>query len=48
LAAGVLQVVPRGGLFDLHATFREMDTLTRIKINQYLDRVKKSELPQAA
>ena len=48
LAAGVLQVVPRGGLFDLHTTFREMDTLTRIKINQYLDRVQKSEIPQAA
>ena len=48
LAAGVLQVVPRGGLFDLHTTFREMDTLTRIKINQYLDRVQKSEMPQAA
>ena len=48
LAAGVLQVVPRGGLFDLHTTFREVDTLTRIKINQYLDRVQKSEIPQAA
>jgi len=48
LAAGVLQVVPRGGLYDLHTTFREVDTLTRIKINQYLDRVKKSEIPQAA
>jgi hypothetical protein len=25
-----------------------VDTLTRIKINQYLDRVQKSEIPQAA
>ena len=40
LAAAVLDVVSRGGLNDIHLKFRDVDMLTRMKLNQYLHRRK--------
>ena len=42
LAASVMNIVERGGLYDLHMKFRDNDTITRMKINQYLHRVTKN------
>lgn len=42
LAASVLDVVSRGGLNDIHFEFRDVDMLTRMKLNQYLHRRKLS------
>ncbi len=42
LAASVMNILPRGGLYDMHLKFRDNDTITRMKINQYLHRLTKS------
>ena len=42
LAASVMNIVPKGGLYDLHLKFRDSDTITRMKINQYLHRATKN------
>jgi c-di-GMP-binding flagellar brake protein YcgR len=42
LAASVMNIVPRGGLYDLHLKFRDNDVITRMKINQYLHRATKN------
>tara|TARA_B100000686_G_C16317892_1_gene726697 strand:- start:328 stop:675 length:348 start_codon:yes stop_codon:yes gene_type:complete len=42
LAVSVLDVVSHEGLNDIHCEFRDVDTLTRMKINQYLHRRKLS------
>ena len=42
LAASVMNIVPRGGLFDLHLKFRDNDVITKMKINQYLHRATKN------
>ena len=40
LAVSVLDVVAHEGLSDIHCEFRDVDVLTRMKINQYLHRRK--------
>jgi c-di-GMP-binding flagellar brake protein YcgR len=42
LAASVMNIVPRGGLYDLHLKFRDNDVITKMKINQYLHRATKN------
>jgi len=42
LAASVLDVNPRSGQVDVHFVFRDIDMLTRMKLNQYLHRRKLS------
>jgi hypothetical protein len=43
MLANVVRVVDKGGLFNLHLRFRNVDQLMRIKLNQYLHRAKKSK-----
>ena len=42
LAVSVLDVVSHKGLNDIHCEFRDVDMLTRMKLNQYLHRRKLS------
>ena len=42
LAVSVLDVVSHEGLNDIHCEFRDVDMLTRMKLNQYLHRRKLS------
>ena len=42
LAVSVLEVVSSEGLSDIHCEFRDVDMLTRMKLNQYLHRRKLS------
>ncbi|MBP45985.1 MAG: hypothetical protein CL925_16500 [Deltaproteobacteria bacterium] len=42
LAASLTNIVPRGGMNDLHFKFRDIDTITKMKINQYLHRATKN------
>ena len=42
LAVSVLDVVSHEGLNDIHCEFRDMDMLTRMKLNQFLHRRKLS------
>ena len=42
LAVSVLDVVSHEGLNDIHCEFRDVDMLTRMKINQYLHRIRLS------
>tara|TARA_A100001011_G_C13954741_1_gene692737 strand:- start:28 stop:693 length:666 start_codon:yes stop_codon:yes gene_type:complete len=42
LAVSVLDVISHEGLSDIHCAFRDVDMLTRMKINQYLHRRKLS------
>ena len=48
LAASVMNIVPRGGLYDLHLKYRDNDTITKMKINQYLHRATKNMEAKAA
>ena len=48
LAASVMNIVPRGGLYDLHLKYRDNDTITKIKINQDLHRATKNMEAKAA
>ena len=42
IAASVMNIVARGGLYDMHMKFRDNDTITRMKINQFLHRATKN------
>ena len=48
LAASLTNIVPRGGMNDLHFKFRDIDTITKMKINQYLHRATKNMVAKAS